>query len=115
MRNCRKNTARIACLSIGVSEFVNLNFNSQIATSLDLIGKQKIYVIFKIDKNGNVIDIKARAPHPVLEKEMLNIINLLPKMEPSIQKGKPVTVPYSIPIIFSVVKKNYRQVYHSIY
>jgi len=51
---------------------------------------------------GNVIGVRARAPHPRLEKEAVRVINLLPKMKPGRQRGKAVIVPYSLPIIFQV-------------
>ena len=51
---------------------------------------------------GNITGVRARAPHPRLEKEAVRVINLLPKMKPGIKNGKPVIVPYSIPMIFQV-------------
>jgi protein TonB len=48
------------------------------------------------------VGIRARAPHPGLEKEATRVIGLLPKMQPGKQRGKAVTVPYSLPIIFQV-------------
>ena len=57
---------------------------------------------FKIDKQGNVIDIKTRAPHPALEKEAKRVIQLLPQFIPAKQNGKPIKVVYTLPIIFQV-------------
>ena len=68
----------------------------------DLSGRQRISVIFKIDKNGDVVGVRARAPHPRLVKEATRVVNLLPKMKPGKQRGKAVVVPYSLPIIFQV-------------
>jgi len=68
---------------------------------------QRISVIFKIDKNGNVIDIRARAPHPRLVKEAIRVLNMLPKMKPGIQRGKPVVVPYSLPINFQAPNQTF--------
>ena len=73
-----------------------------IAGDLGLSGRQRISVIFKIDKTGSVTGVRARAPHPRLEKEAQRVINLLPKMKPGKQRGKAVIVPYSLPIIFQV-------------
>jgi protein TonB len=67
-----------------------------------LSGKQKINVMFKIDKKGNVTGVRSRAPHPRLEKEAARVINLLPKMKPGRQRGRAVVVPYSLPITFLV-------------
>jgi len=96
------NDAKKACMSKKISDFVNKKFNTDLASELGLSGRQRINVIFKIDRTGNIVGIRARAPHPGLEKEAARVIGLLPKMKPGKQRGKPVTVPYSLPIIFQV-------------
>ncbi len=96
------NVEKKQCMSKSIQKFVNRNFNTSLADSLGLVGRQRINVIFKIDNEGNVTGIRSRAPHPALEKEAVRVISLLPKMKPGIQRGKAVTVPYSLPIIFQV-------------
>jgi len=89
-------------MSKKISKFVQKKFNTELASDLGLSGRQKISVIFKIDKNGNITGVRSRAPHPRLEKEAARVINSLPKMKPGKQRGKAVIVPYSLPIIFQV-------------
>jgi len=96
------NNAKKQCMSDKIAKFVNRKFNTELAGDLGLEGKQRISVIFKIDKNGNITNVRARAPHPGLEKEAKRVIGLLPKMQPGKQRGKAVTVPYSLPILFKV-------------
>lgn len=96
------NEAKKRCMSEKIADFVNRKFNTELASDLGLSGRQRINVIFKIDKTGSIVGVRARAPHPGLEKEAARVINLLPKMKPGKQRGKPVTVPYSLPIIFQV-------------
>ena len=96
------NEKKRKCMSEKISKFVQRKFNTDLAGDLGLTGRQRISVIFKIDKGGNVTGVRARAPHPRLEKEAQRVINLLPKMQPGKQKGKAVIVPYSLPIIFQV-------------
>jgi len=96
------NEDRKHCMSMNVSKFVNENFNTKLGKELGLVGKQRINVIFKINKDGNVIDVKSRSPHPDLEAEAIRVINLLPNFEPGIHKGKEVIVPYSLPILFEI-------------
>jgi protein TonB len=67
-------------------------------------GMKRISVQFIIDKNGMVTNIKARAPHPRLQKEAIRIIKLLPKMSPGRQRNKAVNVRYNLPIGFRVIK-----------
>lgn len=100
--NEKSNDAKKKCMSEKISDFVNKKFNTELAGELGLSGRQRINVIFKIDKTGNITGIRARAPHPGLEKEAARVIGLLPKMKPGKQRGKAVTVPYSLPIIFQV-------------
>ena len=96
------NNAKKQCMSDKIAEFVNKKFNTELAGDLGLSGKQRISVIFRIDKNGEITNVQARAPHPGLEKEAKRVIGLLPKMQPGKQRGKAVTVPYSLPILFQV-------------
>ncbi|MCK8481942.1 energy transducer TonB [Psychroserpens algicola] len=100
--NEKGNEAKKQCMSDKISKFVNRKFNTDLAGDLGLSGRQRINVIFKIDKTGNIVGIRARAPHPGLEKEAKRVIGLLPKMKPGKQRGKPVNVPYSLPILFQV-------------
>ena len=101
---CEKgsNAEKRKCMSAKIAKFVQKKFNTDLAGDLGLSGKQRINVIFKIDKNGNVTGVRSRAPHPRLEKEAARVINLLPKMKPGRQRGKAVIVPYSLPITFQV-------------
>ncbi|MDC1492836.1 energy transducer TonB [Flavobacteriaceae bacterium] len=96
------NAERRKCMSQKITKFVQRKFNTDLAGDLGLTGRQRISVIFKIDKNGDVVGVRARAPHPRLVKEAQRVINLLPKMKPGRQRGKAVIVPYSLPIIFQV-------------
>ena len=96
------NLKKRECLSEKIKNFVVKNFNTEIVKNLGLDGIQRVAVIFKIDKSGNIISVRARGPHPRIEQEAVRVINLLPKMEPGLQNGKPVIVPYSLPIIFAV-------------
>lgn len=96
------NLSKKNCMSTKISSFVASRFNTSFARELGLSGKQRINIIFKIDKTGNVIDIRARAKHKALEAEAIRVIALLPKMIPGFQYGKAVIVPYNLPIIFDL-------------
>jgi protein TonB len=91
------------CLSKNVQKFVSNKFNVDLAQDLGLTpGKKRIFVMFKIDKNGNITSIQARAPHKRLEAEAIRVVGLLPQMKPGKQRGRPVGVKYSLPISFIV-------------
>jgi hypothetical protein len=97
------NDARKKCMTEAIANFVNRKFNRGVANNLGLSGPQRINCYFKIDTEGNVVFIQSsRASHPRLSEEATRVIGLLPKMIPGKQRGKVVTVPYSLPIRFTI-------------
>ena len=93
---------RKKCMSEKVQKHVNRKFNTDLASDLDLEGIQKIYVVFTIDRNGNITGVRSRAPHPRLAKEAEKVVKSLPRMKPGKQRGKTVKVTYNLPIVFKV-------------
>ncbi|WP_166964980.1 energy transducer TonB [Yeosuana marina] len=87
------------CFQEKMDAHVRNNFNYPEA-ALDLGIQGKVFVMFVIDSKGNVTGIRSRGPDKILEKEAERIIKLLPQMTPGKQRGKPVRVPYSVPIVF---------------
>ena len=100
--NLSNNIDRKDCMSEKITKFINKEFNSALGSQLGLTGINRINVMFKIDTKGDIVDIKTRAPHPKLEQEAQRVIQALPKMKPGKQRGNPVIVQYSIPILFKV-------------
>jgi protein TonB len=98
----RSNAEKKKCMSEKVQKFVQKKFNTELAGDLGLEGRQRIAVQFKIDKNGDVVNVRARAPHPKLEQEAVKVVKALPKMVPGRQRGTAVGVLYSLPILFQV-------------
>jgi protein TonB len=92
-----------SCFISKISKFISKEFNASIAQELGLpSGKQRLFVMFTINKNGDITNIEARAPHKSLEKEAIRVIQSLPKMIPGKQYNKTVSVKYSLPIVYSV-------------
>lgn len=101
---CKGNNDELSkCMSHGIRKHINRKFNTSLAQDLGLSGgKKRILVQFNINKEGLVSNIKARAPHPRLEKEGIRIFNLLPKMISGKQDNEPIKIKYSIPIVFNI-------------
>ncbi|GAB5401721.1 MAG: hypothetical protein Aureis2KO_33060 [Aureisphaera sp.] len=100
--NAGNNEAKKKCMSDKVQKFVQKKFDTELANDLGLEGRQRISVQFKIDRNGNIVNVRARAPHPRLEQEAIKVVKALPKMTPGRQRGKAVGVLYALPILFQV-------------
>ncbi len=92
-----------ACFSRMVQKHFVKNFDSKIPKTLGLSpGKKRVFIGFKIDKEGDVVDVISRAPHPEIEKEVIRVMETLPKIQPGENKGKKVSVKYSIPFTLFV-------------
>jgi hypothetical protein len=98
------NDARKKCMKDAISIFINRRFDTNIGNDLGLSGRQRINSIFKIDTEGNIVFIQSRASHPKLSEEADRVVALLPKMIPGKQRGRAVTVPYSLPINFDILE-----------
>ncbi len=96
------NDERRDCMSTKISKFVSKKFRAERGEGLGLSGVNRIFVTFKIDASGKVVDVKAKAPHVKLEEEALRVTKLLPDMTAGKQAGKNVTVLFSLPISFQI-------------
>lgn len=99
--NLSNNDERKACFQKKMQEHVMKEFHyPEVALELGIMGK--VYVQFSIDSKGYVNGIRTRGPDKLLEREAHRIVAALPKMTPGMQRGKPVRVPYSIPVNFRI-------------
>jgi len=89
-------------MSKKIAKHIQRKFDGDIASDHNITGVQKIFVMFTINTEGNIVDIKARSPHPALQKEAIRAIQSLPKMKPGKKGNKKVPVIFSQPIVFEV-------------
>jgi len=94
-----KKSERRDCFQEQMNKHIHKNFRyPEIAQEMGIQGR--VYVSFIISKDGSITNISMRGPDKNLEKEAHRIISKLPLMTPGKQRGRPVRVPFSIPIIF---------------
>ena len=94
-----KKSKRRECFQEKMNKHIRKNFRyPEIAQEMGIQGR--VYVNFIIGKNGEITNIRMRGPDKNLEKEAQRIISKLPTMTPGAQRGRPVRVPFSIPITF---------------
>ncbi|KQC29886.1 TonB family protein [Flagellimonas eckloniae] len=90
-----------ACFQEMMQKHIRKNFRyPENAVEMNLQGK--VNIVFTIQKDGNIDNVKMRGPHKILETEAARIISKLPKMTPGKQRGTPVKVPFAIPITFKL-------------
>ena len=63
----------------------------------------RVFISFVVEKDGAITDAKVlRGIGGGCDEEALRVINLSPKWEPGIQRGKAVRVSYTIPLFFQL-------------
>lgn len=98
---CENASDKKACFQEQMQNHIRKNFRyPEIAQEMGVQGR--VSVIFVIQKDGSIGNIRMRGPDKNLEAEALRIIEKLPKMTPGKQRGRPVKVPFSIPITFKL-------------
>jgi hypothetical protein len=90
------------CFSKGIQQHFVEKFDASLPNKLGLSkGRKRIFIGFKIDKEGDIVNIKVRAPHIVIKNEVIRVMKQLPKVSPGAERGKNVNIKYSIP--FTIV------------
>lgn len=61
----------------------------------------RVTVQFVVSKDGSIGDVKViRGVDPTLDAEAIRVISGMPKWKPGTQKGEPVNVRYTVPVMF---------------
>jgi len=99
---CKINNSE-KCFNEKIQKHLSKYFNTGLAYKLGMSpGEKKIWMFFKIEKNGKVTDIYARAAHPTLKKEAIRVIKTLPRMQPGKLNGIPKITEHSVPFSFTI-------------
>ena len=100
---CENIRNKTKCLQENIQRHIVRNFKYPKEAKKNKI-QGRVFVQFIVGTGGYVDIIKTRGPDDLLDKEAQRIISLLPKFKPGILNGKPVRVPFSMPIIFRLQK-----------
>lgn len=89
----------------GMSAFVqwltkNLRYPDE-ARNRGIVGM--VVVNFIVNKDGTVSDIKLQqSVNPILDREALRVLRMMPKWKPGVETGKPCRTMMSVPIVFKL-------------
>ncbi|MGB2760166.1 MULTISPECIES: energy transducer TonB [Maribacter] len=98
---CESESDKRACFNKMIQKHIGKNFRyPEIAQEMGVQGR--VSVMFVIQKDGSIGNVRMRGPDKNLEAEAARIISKLPKMTPGKQRGRAVRVPFSIPINFKL-------------
>lgn len=94
--------AQKKCFSSKMNDFVMTHFDTELLKKEVSKGIKRITVIFTIDTEGKIVNIKAEAKNDLAAQEAIRTVRQLPKMIPGKQNGKAIEVVYTLPIIYKV-------------
>jgi len=98
---CESAKDKRVCFNKKMAQHIRKNFRyPEPAQEMGIQGR--VDVMFTIQKDGSIGDVRLRGPDKNLEKEATRIISKLPQMTPGRQRGTAVRVPFSIPITFKL-------------
>lgn len=96
---CENAKDKRVCFNSMIQKHISKTFRyPEISQEMGVQGR--VSVMFTIQKDGSIGNVRLRGPDKNLEKEAARIIDKLPKMTPGKQRGNAVRVPFSIPINF---------------
>ncbi|NHF60951.1 energy transducer TonB [Flavobacteriaceae bacterium TP-CH-4] len=96
---CEEATDKRGCFQTMMKKHIEKHFRyPEIEREMGIQGK--VSVLFEIQKDGSIGNVRMRGPNENLENEAARIIYKLPKMTPGKQRGTPVRVPFAQPIVF---------------
>ena len=90
------------CTNKYIQRHVMRKFNTDLAGDVGLTGKVKIMIEFIIDTNGKPVNITAIGGPEIMNQNAIEVIGLLPNLNPGTKNGKAINVAYKMPLIFQV-------------
>jgi TonB family protein len=101
---CEDGDNKRACFQQQMQKHISKNFRyPQEAQEKGIQGR--VNILFIIQKDGSIGNVRMRSPDKILEAEAARIISLLPQMTPGEHHGEKVRVAYSVPITFKLEGK----------
>ncbi|MCM1168721.1 MAG: TonB family protein [Bacteroides sp.] len=83
-------------------EYLSKNIRYPIA-ALESGIQGRVYINFVVEKDGSITDVKVmRGIGGGCDEEAVRVVKAMPKWNPGKQRGRPVRVLYSIPVIFNL-------------
>ena len=65
----------------------------------------RVMVMFVVETDGTLSNVRvARKVFPSLDSEAVRVVKTMPKWKPGKEKGRPVRVNFTLPVVFSLKK-----------
>ena len=89
------------CTNNKVQKHISRNYDSSIGEQFGVETKIRTYVMFSINKEGIITNVRTKGPNKFLALEAKRVVYGIPKMVPGLINGEPISVPYTLPVTYS--------------
>lgn len=63
----------------------------------------RVFVTFVVERDGTITDVQVAKPtFPSLDDEAMRMVKKMPKWKPGTQRGVPVRVQFTLPVVFKL-------------
>ncbi len=95
-----ENMPEFPCGEVGLRKYIAENtIYPEEAKNKGLEGK--VFINFIVSKTGEVQNVKvAKGIDPLLDNEAIRVVQSMPKWKPATLRGKPVVIPFTVPVSF---------------
>ena len=84
----------------GLFQFLAMNVKYPVYAAENNI-QGRVIASFVVERDGSIGDVTIlKSVHPLLDKEAIRVIKMMPKWNPGMQKGEALRVKYTIPVTF---------------
>ena len=86
----------------GLMTFLSQNLTYPKEAQKDSV-EGRVLVQFVVSKDGTVVKPQVfKSVHPLLDAEAVRVVSMMPKWQPGFQKGKAVSVRFTLPVTFKL-------------
>jgi len=104
---CEQAEQKMTCLKDKLLHHIADNFDIDLLNNVKDADNVNMLIVFTIDVDGKLTDFNINSGYPVLDKEMLRVLHLVPSIIPAKRNGEAVLMQYSLPVSFEVKHKSF--------
>jgi hypothetical protein len=93
------------CFSNKISYHVRNNFDKKLLRSMTESRTYRVLTRFKVDTTGRLKHVGVKASNPIYSKEVVSILKSVSNVKPAYSNGKPIEMPFVLPIVIKVSKQ----------
>lgn len=96
---CENSDSTKKCFNTKMNAFIKENFSYSQNDAGEWV-RGKSTVSFTVNEEGDVVNVKAEGPEPIVNKEVERVVNSFPDLQPGMRGDTPVAINYNMSFNF---------------